>query len=299
MSMKKIIISIGICFFLFHAQTFASAALSLKTPNAISVGKKIAVTVLLETEGNSVNSASVSLKLSNQNIKLVGYQEYQSLIKFWIQQPKQEGNTVTFIGGIPGGVATVTEGTNVKTQIPLVVLLFEAIDDGSTTLTIEDSTILQNDGLGTALLHERKSAQIAIVKSFIQGQDSMDPLLPETPDENPPIFEDVTYVPSSILSKTPPLVSFTAVDQESGIARYEAVIGGKITENVQSPLSLSRKFFSYTVVLNAYDIYGNKQVATVSVPGVITGGSVTLFFFIILIIIGSVRIVMKRKYEKK
>lgn len=296
--MKKIFIITALFCFSFCSSVFASGGLFLDAPESFTVGQKVPVTLYLDTGGVSVNSIDVTLSLSSSELQLVGYQDYKGLIKFWITPPKQEGDTVYFVGGIPGGVSEVTEGITTKERIPLVVLLFETKEPGEKMISIKNSVVLQNDGQGTRFDHTRSGVRITGVGNFIAGKEEREELSTQRNDTIAPVFEQISLIPSSLLSKNPILVTFSAADEGSGIASYDAFIGGKKVQQVESPLVVNKKLFSYMVLVEAYDLYGNKQTASVSVPGILSGDWYIWGLALLLITVISFYTV-RLKYGKK
>lgn len=282
----------------FISTAEASGELFLQAPESFVVGEKVPVTLFLDTGGVSVNSIDISLTVSDSAFVLAGYQDYNSIVKFWISPPKQSGNTISLVGGIPGGIASITQGVSTTDRIPLVVLLFEAKAPTTSILRIVSSTILQNDGEGTTFAHTSKGVSLVGVKGYIAAKEGKDIPLENKGDAIPPAFEQLSLIPSSLLSKNPTLVMFSATDEESGIANYQVLVDGKKIENAQSPLVVNKKMFSYTVFVEAYDLYGNKQTASVIVPGVIVGDRWLWILFIVAVLGGFVYNI-KRRYAKK
>lgn len=276
----------------------ASGELFLDAPESFKVGEKIPVTLFLETSGVSINSIDITLTLSNPDLRLVGYQDYTSVVKFWIDPPKQVGNTVTFVGGIPGGISTMIQGVSTTTRIPLVVLLFESERALESSITIDKSIVLQNDGRGSTFQHERKGVNILGIQNFFGVKEDQEEYKNTKTDITPPVFDQITLIPSSFFSKNPTLITFSASDEESGIAGFHAMIHGNKRLYIQSPLVVQKKFFPYTVFIEAYDIYGNKQTASVIVPGVLLGDR---FVWLLLGITlgGAFLYIIKKQYVKK
>lgn len=147
-------------------------------------------------------------------------------------------------------------------------------------------------------MHTRKGIALVGVKGHIGAQEDKEVPATSTSDRSAPSFEQISLIPSSLLSKNPTLVMFNATDEESGIATYNAIIGGKKIENAQSPLIVNKKIFSYTVFVEAYDLYGNKQIASVIVPGVIGGDRWIWILFLGTLFVLFVRFIIKQ-YAKK
>jgi hypothetical protein len=296
--MRTYILSTLLFCLFFISTAEASGELFLGAPESFIVGEKVPVTLFLDTGGVSINSIDVTLTLSDPTLTLAGYQDYNSIVKFWISPPKQSGNTVSLVGGIPGGIASITQGVSTTDRIPLVVLLFEAKAPTKSTLSVVSSSILQNDGEGTAFVHTTKGVSLIGVKGYIGAKEGKDTPVETKGDAIPPAFEQISLIPSSLLSKNPTLVMFSATDEESGIANYDVLVDGRKIENAQSPLVVNKKVFSYTVFVEAYDLYGNKQTASVIVPGVIVGDRWVWLLFIVAVLGGFVYNI-KRRYAKK
>lgn len=296
--MKKFFILLIVFLFYVDSRALASGALFLDSPQSFTIDNKLPVTLYLDTGGASVNSVDVTLKISDENLVLSGYQDYKGLIKFWITPPKQEGAYIHLVGGIPGGVSKISEGLTTNNKIPLAVLLFEAKKPIDATIAIDNSIILQNDGLGSVFEHTRQGIRVSGIGNFVSGKDEKDASQESGNDTIPPVFSELYFVESTNSSETPQFIIFSATDEGSGIAYYNALFKRKKIGYIQSPFVVNKRLFPYSVVIEAYDIHGNKQTAQVSVPGII---SATQWFFVAFIIIVFFGIVyrIKRRYEKK
>ena len=88
----------------------------------------------------------------------------------------------------------------------------------------------------------------------------------------------------SVFGRTPRLAVFSSNDEGGGIQRYEVSIAGGVFTESSSPIALPYKFFSYEVVVRAYDYSENfrEQKVTVSGEKVYGTGVIVAIFVLVL-----------------
>jgi hypothetical protein len=105
-------------------------------------GDPFIIDVQLDTESAEINTVGASLNLPSDLFEVIDFNKGDSLLTFWPEEPKLEGNTVSFIGGIPGGF--LGKGSVLKINL-------RAKELGQATISFgNDSKVLLNDGQGTA-----------------------------------------------------------------------------------------------------------------------------------------------------
>lgn len=137
-----------LCLFLFLGTEIKAATLSVNpSSGTFSVGSTFDVSVLLNTEGASINALEVSLVFPQDRLQIVSPVTNHSIISVWISQPKLNNQTgrIDLQGGIPGGI-TVSSGLVTK-------ITFRVKSVGMATLKfLDNSKVLLNDGRGTDVL---------------------------------------------------------------------------------------------------------------------------------------------------
>lgn len=255
-----------------------AAALSLRASSQVTQEKVFSVDVVLATGGVAINSVDIAIAVSNPKVRFMGYQESGSLIKLWIRQPKMTNGVVYFSGSIPGGASGTTIGGGQDNTLSLVRLLFSAPTVEDIIFSIPQSTVLLHDGKGTALDHTRSSKTVSVAVSPPKKEEAPLVVFEDARiDSTPPEPIDVIFYQSSLFDRTPSMIHFSTVDFDSGIARYDIRIKGRLYSNAQSPFVVPKKFFPYKVDIIAYDIAGNTTSAFVQIPGIWSLFSVLVF----------------------
>ncbi len=263
--------------YLICATTLHAAILSVNTAQNVAVGDQIEVDIVALTDGQPINSAEISVAYPDELLTFVGYQDGAGIIKLWIVPPRvtQEG-IVSFAGGVPGGVSGTYSQEGRSESVPIVRLLFLAKEIGNAEIKIQDSSLLLNDGKGTTLSHDRNQKTV-----FISNQNEAPSV--SRSDSIPPLPFSVVLLERNRESGTPQMLSFSAYDEESGIASYRVKAGflGRWKE-ATSPYPISKPFISYTAKVKAIDGYGNEQIARIAVKG-----AISWWIFLIVVLVGA------------
>jgi hypothetical protein len=133
--------------FLVGAQTEGTQLFFSPGAGTNLVGSTFDVSVLLNTQGQSVNAVQVDIKFSADKLRIVKPSSDKSLLAIWLEPPvySNTNGTAHLVGVVPGGITT--ESGLVST------ITFEAIASGTATIEIQStSSVLANDGLGTETL---------------------------------------------------------------------------------------------------------------------------------------------------
>ena len=99
------------------------------------------VEVRLDTEGEEINTVEVSLTFPLNLLEVFDLGKGGSVLNLWVEEPSITNDTVSFIGGIPGGF----KGDGL---IGKITFLGKEIGEGVVNFK-ENSQILLNDGKGT------------------------------------------------------------------------------------------------------------------------------------------------------
>jgi hypothetical protein len=139
---------------LFFVSRAEAASLSLSpTTGTFTVGSTFDVSILLDTQNESINTIVSAIKFPSDKLQLVSPTTGKSIIDIWLTPPKFNNQTgvVELKGGIPNGI-NVSNGLVTK-------LTFRVTGVGRATMRFLDSSrVLLNDGLGTEVLQHTQSA---------------------------------------------------------------------------------------------------------------------------------------------
>ncbi|MFH1820407.1 MAG: cohesin domain-containing protein [Candidatus Nealsonbacteria bacterium] len=159
--MKKIILLICLLLsFLAVSQAKAQTASIYLSPASGSflVGSVFTVSILVNTEGNEINTIWAELKFPSNQLQITSPTAGTSFVSEWLSPPtySNEQGVITFKGGIQGGIKT---SAGVLAQIT-----FRAISAGTARIEFTGSSqILLNDGLGTNVLTDIRSGKYQIL----------------------------------------------------------------------------------------------------------------------------------------
>lgn len=152
--MKRYIF-IVIFFILIFIPSLSLASLISISPDSgtFSVGNTFNVSVLLDTEGKSINALQVFLSFPPDKLQVVSPSAGASIIDVWTVPPKfnNVAGTVNLEGGIPGGIV-VSKGV-----ITTITFRVKSIG-GAFVKFFDKSRVFLNDGLATDDLNQSQNA---------------------------------------------------------------------------------------------------------------------------------------------
>ncbi len=167
-------------------------------------GDSFSVSIYTSSADQAMNAASGVLSFSKDTLEVVSLSKGGSIFSLWAQEPSfsNSAGTVNFEGivlnpGFTGGSGKILT-VNLKVK-----------SSGTASLRLSSGSILANDGLGTNILSGLGSAQMTIVSSALEpDQTTSEPktppkVSPEPKPETPP------RLPNDI-----DIVSFTHPDQK-------------------------------------------------------------------------------------
>lgn len=257
------------------------------------------VTVMLNTQGESINAVEVHLTFNPQEFNVQSVSDGGSIIDFWVEQPifSNSSGTIDFSGIIPGGIVTASGTVATITIVPAETGI-------STGFVVASATALLNDGEGTAADLSIMSGPfpIAIAASGTVNTPPVDtrapdPFIPQVA-RDPNIFNDQYFL------------AFSTTDEGSGIDHYEVLEvphnggGGSNWHVAQSPYLLTDQTLSSDIYVRAVDRTGNFRVVEIPAefPGVSSAKRRTdadLFIGLgILIVIGVLSLVWRKRKKR-
>ncbi|MEZ4180035.1 MAG: cohesin domain-containing protein [Candidatus Doudnabacteria bacterium] len=150
--------------FLPIKKTLAASFSISPNSGSMEVGSTFEASVLVDTQGQSINAVQVKLLFPADRLQLVSPSAGSSIIGIYTSPPKfdNQAGYVEIIGGIPNGVIT-SNGLVAK-------LTFRVAGVGSANLRFSgDSQILLNDGRGTNVLQNTFGANLQLELPAQQG----------------------------------------------------------------------------------------------------------------------------------
>lgn len=261
--MKKILFFIFV-FFVVKAGFVSASSLSVIAPKEIDNQKQFEAKVNLDTGGTSVNSFDITVSYPKEILKFEGYKEEGSINKSWYVAPTDKGGLINFIGIIPGGVDGVYDpDKNGLQAIPITRLLFSPISNGVGEFKIINSSVLENNGLGTPLVYDVNNSQISVSINNIENVE-------DKKDNESPLAFQIEFIESGFFSKTPSMIIFSTIDKESGIKAYQIRKSNNTWKDVTSPLAVSKSLLKKDIMVRAVDFNGNFRESKISIPGLMS-----------------------------
>ena len=139
-----------------HAATLSFSP-STKT---VSVGQTFTVTVEVSSADQSMNAASVDIAFPSDKLHVLSLSETNSIMDLWVQNP-------TF-SDAPGGGEVLAQGVVLTPGFigasgDVLKIVFQAIAQGTASVSFSSGSVLANDGNGTNILSSMARASYAIV----------------------------------------------------------------------------------------------------------------------------------------
>lgn len=237
--------------------------------NNINVNQKLTLPIVLDTEGELINTIDIEIYFNNQLLDFVGFKENDSFQKKWIFSPTLKENKIVFSMLIPGGINGLYDSSiEGRTPIKVLDLLFKAKSPGEASFIFVKNDIFKNDGLGTKLDLIKKDFlikinEVSLNKEEIENQDKV------YFDNNPPNPFNIFFIKSDRDNNIDNMITFEAKDQETGILEYRI----KKWNNwaiVKSPYVLEYNIFPKTITIRAYDFNNNFTESSIRIEGLIS-----------------------------
>ena len=299
--MKRLFFYFIILSVLFFARPALAAVFSFDAlSNQVRVGNEFAIDLMLDTEMKEINAVEAKVLFPADVLELKEISDGNSLINIWAQKPEfskdasEQVGVVSLAGVIPGGY----NGYLGKRKI--ISLIFQAKNNGASSVLITEAKALINDGLGTAAPVTSTNWQFsisadapAVGNALIKDQERPeDFIIHLSKDAN--IFNGQWFV------------VFATQDKKSGVDHYE-VAEDKTNVGVEynklnwhragSPYLLSDQSLGNFVYVKAVDNRGNERVAMLSSAPIKKGYKIYLFWGIIGL--SLIWLLLRRKIWRK
>jgi len=153
---RRIFFRILFLFFCFFSLPFVSRAATLSlspSTGTFSIGSTFDVSILLNTEGQSINALSASISFPPDMLQVVSPSTGKSVIGVWTANPKLDNRLgkIEIEGGIPGGVNAS------NALVSTITFRVKSVGDAVVRFK-DDSKVLLNNGLGTNALTQTSNA---------------------------------------------------------------------------------------------------------------------------------------------
>lgn len=227
--------------------------------NEIGVGQQFLLDVSLNTENEEINALEGNISFPVGLLELKEIRAANSIINFWIEQPRVTSDGQIIFSGITPGGYRGEKGL-------LFSLLFLSKKEGQGVLSLQEVKALQNDGKGTNASLHISDFQFLISKqtpltqnpiSEIKDNELPESFVPEIAND-PALFDGRWFV------------VFATQDKGTGIASYEVKetrqrILGMFSKwvSAESPYMLEDQELKSYIFVKAIDKAGNVRVTNI------------------------------------
>jgi hypothetical protein len=143
---------------IFSLPVFTHAATLRLSPETgvYTVGKNIPVSVLINTEGKSVNASDGQISFNPRELQVVSVSRTNSIYNLWTEEPtySNTAGTISFGGGSPSGYKGASGA--------VISIIFRPLSAGTPKIQFQSGSILAADGLGTNVLTSMSGATYTV-----------------------------------------------------------------------------------------------------------------------------------------
>lgn len=250
------------------------------------------VDLILNTNNENINAIEGKIVFPRDLLELKEIREGGSIINFWIDKPYASSNQVLFSGIIPLGY----NNNNGR----VLSLIFKGKKDGEGYISIADTKLLSNDGVGTSVVSKSLNFEFSIDKNTKQSFENInisDFVSPETFKPEIVKYENIAFDKWLLL--------FSTDDKGSGIDSYEVrekkykIFSLSKWIKTKSPYVLTDQALNSYIFVKAIDKQGNVRIIEL-VPKNPTPFylNIEIYFVIILIELIYLAIHKKRRGKK-
>lgn len=263
----------------------------------VGAGEQFYVDLMLNTEGESVNTIEGDITFQNDNISFVRYEEGKSMVNLWIKKPTLDfdGNTLSFAGVMTNGFSGVIDPFNPSKRLPglIIRLVFEGKKPGLANFSTSTFNLNLNDGEGTSITATPYYGSVNI-GNFVNNQkynnkSNAIPTLDAYVIRDPDVYNN-KYI-----------LIFRAVDKGTGIKDIKIKEGRRDwVANENSPYLLkdqSRRSIIYIQATNNEGITVIKTIEPIPHDFSLSFYIVIILFVILVTVVGV--IIYKRKIKKQ
>ncbi len=127
---------------LLALSTVHAATITFSAPSTMTVGQTFQLVVAVDADSRAINTVAGTVTWDPDVLLFQSADTEKSLVQYWVTKPIERADaSLKFSGGLPSPGYSGDNGH-------IVTLNFTAVASGSTKLTVQDISILANDGIG-------------------------------------------------------------------------------------------------------------------------------------------------------
>ena len=208
--------------------THADAATLKLNPSTgvYAVGNIFSVSVLMNTDGSSVNAADGQITFNPRELQVVSATRASSIFNLWTEEPaySNTNGTISFGGGSPSGYKGSAGN--------IITITFRALGAGTPKVSFKNGSILAADGMGTNILTSMSGGTYTV----------------SAPTDNP----EPEYIAPANTPKAPNINSETHPDQSSWYREKSVTLSWNLPGDVTA-VRMSLDDSESTIPTNVYD----------------------------------------------
>jgi hypothetical protein len=297
-SIKKIILIIFFVLNLFITNKIFAASLSLDfSKKSLGAGEQFYVDLMLDPEGQSINTIKGSITFQNDYISFVRIEDGKSMVNLWVEKPTLDSdkNTVNFAGVMTNGFDGVIDPFNTKYKLPglIIRLVFEAQKPGLVDFSTSQFLLNLNDGEGTEIQANPFYDFVKVENYVVNSKYRINT------DASPELDAYVTRDPNLYNNKY--IIIYKATDKGTGIKSVMIKEGNRNWIEVESPYILKDQGRHSIIYVQAMNFDGAAIVKTIEpLPyKIMTPINILIFVVICLLLFLIIKIFYNNKYKKK
>jgi hypothetical protein len=259
------------------------------------------VKIMINTEGECINAVDLELIFNPEILEVEDFSRGNSIISLWLKDPvfSNEKGLISFTGGITGGYCGKIKGDPGESNI-LGRVIFKAKKEGFSELNFsQNSEILLNDGLGNRAKLETRKTTINVLsgKSEVSNEEWQKEI---EEDKIPPEFFEIKISQEPSIFEGKYFISFSTIDKQTGIDRYEIKEDQGLWEEINSPYLLKDQSLKSEIKVRAIDKAGNETITEYQPMKEIKKEEETMKYFLLIgslsfIIIGILLFIFRKK----
>ncbi|MDP2930380.1 MAG: cohesin domain-containing protein [bacterium] len=285
---KIFVFSILIFGFLFLPNLSDAAILYLNPASGeYRLGDTLIAEIKIDTQGEYINTIEANLNFSSDVLEIQDLSEGNSILTLWVKDPEFKNNSISFIGGVPGGY------NGPDGLIGKIIFKVKPAETNNAQIVFENtSRALINDGKGTKANLTTKGVVLNILSENSENpQNEWQENLAEDNISPQPFKVEISQNPLIFDGKY--FIAFSTSDKQTGIDYYEVKEGNGEWEKTSSPYILKNQNLMGTIFVRAVDKAGNYWMEKIQLGSnktrslLVYFGFIVLALFLILIILKS------------
>jgi hypothetical protein len=158
-------------FFIFPVFVNGATLFTEPVVKNVNVGDTFSISVNANSQGSPINASSLDIKYDTNFLSVLSVGKTGSIFTLWAEEPSYSNikGVVHFGGGLSSPGWNGGSGNIIR-------ITFKAKSSGQTSLTLQNGSVLANDGIGTEVLSGVKGTVITIAKAPASSPASIEKL---------------------------------------------------------------------------------------------------------------------------